>query len=122
MLPGRVTAAAIESEIEAAREWAKCEQMELQAVIPETLVRAVFTREVSGDQFFLQGKFDGYKALPPEWSWCNSDWSDSGNKRLSPEGAPTPYGGSIFLNHGGRAVICAPFKPTGIPCAWRPPQ
>lgn len=110
MLPERVTAAIFACEGESAREWAKREHVELKTLNTQKLVRAVFTQEASGERFFLQGLFDTYKALPPEWAWCDSDWSGGGNRSLSPESAPTPYGSSMFLNHGGRAVICAHFN------------
>ena len=110
MVPEHVTAAVFASEIAAACEWAKRERIQLDPVIPKTLVRATLVQEASGDHFYLQGRFDGYKALPPEWVWCNSEWSAQDNPRLSPEAARTPYGNSMFLNYSGRAVICAPFN------------
>lgn len=110
MLPARVTAAAFSSELEAAREWAKREHVELEILESENLVRVVFVREGSGEQFYLQGRFDGYKELPPKWEWCNSNWSDPGNKQLSPEAAQTPHGSSMFLVQGDKAIICAPFN------------
>ena len=110
MLPPRVTAAAFASEIEGAHEWARRAHVKLEAVLPQQLVRAVFVREASGEEFFLQGRFDGYKEMPPAWEWCDSDWSDPDNRRLSPEAAPTPYGSSMFLAQGDKAVICAPFN------------
>lgn len=110
MLPDRVTAAALTDELEAAHEWARRERLQLKAVLPQRLVRAVFTREGSDEQFFLQGQFEGYKELPPLWQWCDSDWSDGGNRQLSPEAAPTPYGSSIFLDNGRHAIICTPFN------------
>ena len=110
MLSPRVTAAAFASELEGASEWAKREHVKLEILVPQNLVRAVFVQESSGEEFFLQGRFDGYKELPPVWEWCNSDWSDPGNKRLSPEAAQTPYGSSMFLAKDNKAIICAPFN------------
>ena len=110
MVPESVTAAVFSEEMTAAREWARREQIVLDAVISKTLVRATFIQESSGEHFYLQGRFDGYKALPPEWAWCDSEWSGQGNRSLSPDPAETPYGSSMFLNHDGRAVICAPFN------------
>lgn len=110
MLPDRVTAAAVAAELGAAREWARHENVNLQTVLPQRLIRAIFTREDSGERFFLQGRFDGYKELPPMWDWCDSDWSHPGNRRHSPNAVKTPYGNSIFLDSGGKAIICAPFN------------
>ena len=110
MLPERVTLAAFASEIEGARAWATREHVKLDTVLPEKLVRAVFEREGSGEKFFLQGRFDGYKELPPAWEWCDPDWSNLGNRRLSPEAGQTPYGSSMFLDMSGKAIICAPFN------------
>jgi len=110
MLPNRVTDAALLNEIEAAQEWASRERVRLEVLPPQRLVRAVFTRGCSSEQFFLQGQFDGYKELPPVWQWCDSDWSGGGNRQLSPEAAPTPYGSSIFLDNGRNAIVCTPFN------------
>ena len=110
MLPDRVTAAALASEIEAAREWARREQVQLDCSLPEKLLRAVFVRDDSSEHFYLQGRFDGYKALPPIWEWCDVNWSNAGNRRLSPKAAQTSHGSSMFLDHGGTAIICTPFN------------
>ena len=110
MVPERVTAAVFAEETGAARVWADQERMQFDLVVPEKLVRAIFMQEDSGERFYLQGQFDGYKALPPEWGWCDSQWSGLGNRRLSPKGARTRHGSSMFLDHDGRAVICAPFN------------
>lgn len=110
MLPARVTTAAFASEIEGAHEWARRAQVKLEVLKPQHLIRAVFVRESSGEEFFLQGSFDGYKEMAPVWEWCDSSWSESGTRSLSPEAAPTPYGGSMFLDQGARAIICAPFN------------
>ena len=110
MVSDRVTAAAIAAELGAAREWARQQNVTLEEIRSEKLVRAVFAHEDSGEQFFLQGQFDGYKELPPLWQWCDSDWSDPGNKRLSPNAEQTPFGSSLFLDDGGKAIICAPFN------------
>ena len=110
MLPERVTVAAISSEIEPAHKWARREGVCLEALLSEKLVRAVFQRAGSDEKFFLQGFFDGYKAFPPVWEWCDSNWANGGRRELSPESARTPYGGSMFLDNGTKAVICAPFN------------
>ena len=110
MLPARVTAAAFGSEIEGAHEWARRAHVKLEVEPQQQLVRAVFVRETSGEEFFLQGRFDGYKEMPPVWEWCDSKWSEPGNRRLSPEAARTPYGSSMFLDQADKAIICAPFN------------
>ena len=110
MLPDRVTAAALASEIEAACEWAGREQVQLDCSLPEKLLRAVFIRDDSSEHFYLQGRFDGYKALPPIWEWCDANWSNAGDRRLSPNAAQTSHGCSMYIDHRGTAIICAPFN------------
>lgn len=110
MLPNRVTTAALDGEIEAAHEWAKRERIQLDCDIPLRLLRAVFVRDDPADCFYLRGRFDSYKALPPIWEWCDENWSDAGSRAHSPEPAGTSYGSSIFLNHRTSAIICAPFN------------
>ena len=110
MLPHRVTSAILAEELGAARAWAHQENVSLAADVPQRLIRAVFTREESGEKFFLLGKFDNYKEVPPSWQWCDVDWTNGGDKPLSPNAAQTPHGSSMFLDHKGTAVICAPFN------------
>ena len=110
MLPDRVTAAALASELEVACAWAEREQVQLDCSLPEKLLRAVLVRDDSPERFYLQGRFDGYKALPPIWEWCDANWANAGDRRLSPNAVPTSHGSSMFLDHRGTAVICAPFN------------
>jgi hypothetical protein len=110
MLPDRVTAAAFAAELGPAREWAKREQFKLECDLPKMELRVTFSRADSGECFYLRGRFDGYKALPPTWEWCDANWSNAGEKRLSPDAAQTAHGSSVFLDHHGTAIICAPFN------------
>ena len=110
MLPDRVTAAAIAAELGAAHKWAQHENVNFQTVLPQRLIRTIFTHHDSGDRFFLQGRFDDYKELPPMWEWCDPDWSQPGNRQHSPNAIQTPFGSSIFLHHEDKAIICAPFN------------
>ena len=110
MLPERVTAAAFTSELEAACEWARREQVQLDCSLPEKLLCATFVRGDSSEHFYVRGRFDGYKALPPIWEWCDANWSNAGERRLSPDAAGTAHGSSMFLDHRGTAIICAPFN------------
>lgn len=110
MLPDRVTTVALEGEFKAACEWAKRERVQLDCDIPHRLLRAVFERADPADRFFLRGRFDSYKALPPIWEWCDASWSDAGNRTCSPDPASTDYGSSLFLDNGTSAIICAPFN------------
>ena len=111
MLPEAVVEAAIEDELDAAVAWAKRYGIEFTALMPvEKIVRADLIQKNSQERFFLQGQFDQYKALPPLWSWRDSNWSGEGGRSLSPKGVNTPFGSSMFILHKGRAIICAPFS------------
>ena len=110
MLPDHVTVAAFASELEPAREWAKREQCQLECNLPEKVLRVTLVRDDSAERFYLRGRFDEYKALPPIWEWCDANWSNAGDRGLSPDAAQTSHGSSMFLNHRGAAIICAPFN------------
>ena len=110
MLPDHVTVAAFASELEPAQMWADEEQLQFEWNLPEKVLRVTFVRDDSAERFYLRGRFDDYKALPPIWEWCDADWSNAGDRRLSPEATQTPYGSSVFLDHRGTAIICAPFN------------
>lgn len=64
----------------------------------------------SGEVFYLGGLFDDYRALPPAWRWFDANWEAADALALSPKPGATPFGSSMFINSGNRAIICAPFN------------
>ena len=46
-------------------------------LLAERIIRLVLVQEDLDEKFYLQGKFDDYKALPPVWDWRDESWLKS---------------------------------------------
>ena len=90
--------------------WAARHDIDVTLIPTGRILRIVLVQEKSQERFFLQGKFDQYRALPPVWDWCDANWSDSGCLSLSPKAVNTPFGSSMFIVYKSKALICAPFN------------
>ena len=111
MLPTTVTAAAMADELPGAMAWAKRHQIAMDTrLIADHILRAVLVQPTSSETFYLQGTFGDYKAYPPIWEWYNENWSSTEELHLSPHSGAGPFGSSMFIQHGGRGLICAPFN------------
>ena len=111
MLPEIVVDYAIASELEGALRWAARHDIDVSTeLLAERILRVVLVQEQSRRRFFLQGKFDQYKALPPEWDWRDENWLNDGSRSLSPQPESTPFGNSMFIVYQDKAIICAPFN------------
>ena len=113
MLPPEVTILAIQDELPGATEWARRNQIDLDtSLICDRIIRAVFRQPKTGESFYLQGVFDNYRAYPPIWEWYDESWSSTEGIHLSPKPSsrPTWLGNSMFINHNGKGLICAPFN------------
>ena len=110
MLPSTVTDAAIASELPGAMEWAKRRDLVIDIrLLSEKIIRLVLVQENTDEKFYLQGKFDGYKALPPVWDWRDDTWSKRNELILSPKPENNPIT-SMFIKHKNKSIICAPFN------------
>lgn len=108
MIPRDLTIALVEGvELEPARQWSRRAGVELTWNADALEIRAVFTQRATGEDFHLLGRLDGYKALPPAWTFCDERWGTSNAKRNYPAAASMPGIGSIFHPN---PVICAPFN------------
>ncbi len=110
MLPAIVVDAALEAELGGARAWAVRHDLELIWCAPERLLRVVLLQTETKQPFYLQAQCDDYKALPPAWDWRDENWAGAPATHLSPNSQSTPFGGSMFIERQGRAIICAPFN------------
>jgi hypothetical protein len=116
-VPADETRIIIESEIRGAQAWADRHGSGFTWV-PETLeLRVVLTQLGGIDRFYLRGRFPGYRALAPEWTFSDENWGHAGRLCDAPNPAPTQFGSSIFIvyeNHAlsipKHAVICVPFN------------
>ena len=110
MLPPAVTNAAIESELPGTMAWAERHQIVIDTRLrTERIIRLVLVQEDEAEKFYLQGKFDDYRALPPIWEWCNETWAKSSDLTLCPNPHENPFG-STFIQHNNKGIICAPFN------------
>lgn len=113
MITKEATIAVVEKELEGARAWAARNSYDF-GWDPDTLtLHVVLRHRSSGELFFLSGEFESYPILPPLWAFAAKDWSGAGDLVNCPKPDPdkqAPGGSWLFINHGGRAVICAPFS------------
>lgn len=109
MLPPAVTAAAIDDELPGAIAWAERHQIAMDTrLLADRKIRAVLVQP-ENDKFFLQGTFGDYRAYPPIWEWYDENWTSTEELHLSPHPGASPFG-SMFIQHRGRGLICAPFN------------
>lgn len=113
MIPIAVTDAAIGDELPGALAWATRNNIVMDTrSITVRILRVELVQLESGEKFYLQGTFENYKAYPPIWRWHDENWSSTEDLRLSPQPGPRPesLGSSMFIQHNGKCLICAPFN------------
>ena len=114
MIPLAATDAAIADELPGAMAWATRRQIVMDTrSIPVRTLRLVLVQPDTNEKFYLQGTFEDYRAHPPLWQWFDASWSSTDALHLSPQDAgnrPAALGGSMFINHNGKGLICAPFN------------
>lgn len=107
MVSRQTTVLIVEEELAGAQAWSERRAVPLTWV-PELLeVRATFAQPGTGELFYLRGRFDDYRVLPPAWTFTDAAWSAEPAPQLFPRPMSGPYGASMFH---GNAVICAPFN------------
>jgi hypothetical protein len=107
------TIAVVEKELEGARAWAARNAYDFEWDPDALMLRVVLRHRSSGELFFLSGGLESYPVLPPVWTFVANDWSGAGELVYCPKPDPNiqaPGGAWLFIAHGGRAVICAPFN------------
>ena len=115
MLSDTVVDATLAAELPAALEWGRRRGVSVESLLPEArTLRVVMIQKVSEEEYFLEGRFDQYRELPPVWEWRDELWTESNHPNLSPKPVSTVCGASMFLRHSNqgiaRAIICAPFN------------
>lgn len=116
-VPADETRIIIESEIRGAQAWAERRGIGFTWVAETLELRVVLTQLAPGERFYLRGRFPGYRALAPEWTFSDENWGHAGRLCDAPNPAPTQFGASIFivyensaLSIAKHAVICVPFN------------
>ena len=111
MLPRAVTDAAICDELPGAMAWAERHDIAMDTrSVADRIIRSVFVQPENDEKFYLQGTFRDYRAYPPIWEWYDESWSSTEGLHLSPKPGHSSFGSSMFIKHGGRGLICAPFN------------
>jgi hypothetical protein len=106
MIPKEKTVAVVEHQLKAARAWTQRKGGSLDWRREDLELRAVLTHPETGDEFYLQGRFEDYPALPPQWTFCSTDWEGCGEKRFFPASNGSQFG-SVMHSNG---LICAHFS------------
>jgi hypothetical protein len=105
MIPTEKTIAVVEHQLEGAQAWAERRGFEANWDPDSLELRVTFTQPETGREFYLRGRFDGYPALPPEWTFCDEDWESCGEKTVFPS---RPNEGNTMIH--GQGILCAHFN------------
>lgn len=116
MVPSDHVRILVEAELPGAQAWAARRGFTLEWQPDALEARLVMTQTTTGEVFYLRGRFHGYRALPPVWSFTDPAWETTAIARHFPRVERPPFGAAMFI-HGGppnpegpSAVICAPFN------------
>jgi hypothetical protein len=100
----------VEAELEAALNWSRRYDLGFEWCAHDLRLLLTLTQPETHARYHLRGTFTDYRALPPEWSFTNPEWTSVGLPMDFPNPIQTPFGASIFIRHNLSAVICAPFN------------
>lgn len=116
-VPADETRIIIESEVCGAQAWAERRGIGFTWVLETLELRVVLAQLAPWERFFLRGRFPGYRALAPEWTFSDENWAQAGRLCDAPQATATPFGASIFISFQNpalsipnHAVICVPFN------------
>ena len=107
MTTSEVTVAIVEEELDPARVWAIRAGAELEWLPRNLQLRATLKQPKTDERFFLLGRLDDYKLVPPIWDFRDEGWAGETDRRNFPSQGAPPGIPSIFHTSG---VICAPFN------------
>jgi hypothetical protein len=100
----------LDDELPGAQAWAERRHAPLTWV-PEILeLRATLMQPETRELFYLRGRFDEYRELPPMWTFTDKEWTAAPVLALFPKVSSTPYGSPLFITSTHGPVICAPFN------------
>lgn len=75
----------------------------------DRLILDVHMSNHAGHGFHLRGDLDGYRATPPAWTFISATGEAGVIAAFPSSPTPTPGGGAqIFIDYGGRPIICLP--------------
>lgn len=106
LVPAEVTRAIVEHELSAVSAWAQRHDVSVDRDLDLLLLTVQLPHPVpSLGHVTLRADLDGYRAVPPAWTFLDADGQVS--PRAFPAAGPGLGGSSIFHPH---PVICAPFN------------
>lgn len=100
----------MEDELPAAHAWAERRGSPLVWVPEDLELRVTMTQPETGELFYLRGRVDEYRELPPTWTFTDAKWIAAPSPPLFPKISNTPYGSPLFITSTQGPVICAPFN------------
>src|SRR5688572_8758832 len=106
MVPAEVTLAVVEEELGSADAWARRHGWEITFDHQELLLLATSYHPADQRELLLEGRVDGYRALPPAWRFIDPETKE-------PMARSTPRGDSVNGRSSvlhGVGVICAHFS------------
>lgn len=110
MAPRDDTLLYVKDELPGAQAWAERHRAPLVWAEEVLELRVTLTQPETKQPFYLRGRFDEYRELPPEWTFTDSAWTAATAFALFPNLAQTPYGSPLFIRANSGPVICAPFN------------
>jgi hypothetical protein len=122
-----VSRVVVEAEMASAVAWAERHGWQLQLDSSALRLTASTTHPSDRAPLVLLADLNGYRGVPPAWEFVEPE-TNARTRHAFPKGAPLPFPSgqkpSIFTEHKGTPVICAPFNRlafadgTGIHANW----
>ena len=110
MIPAEHTRVIVQHELEGALSWAERHGVGIEWLPDDLWLHVTLSQPETSQPFFLRGKLNEYRGLPPEWTFSDARWETSGRPIDFPEGVQGRFGAPMFIMHNQIAVICAPFN------------
>ena len=98
----------IEEELPGAKAWAARHDLPMDWLPDSLVVRVTLAQRETKEEFYLQGKFDNYRAIAPAWTFTDRLWTAEPAVNLFPRPAAMPGGKSSIFHT--KPAICAPFN------------
>lgn len=110
MLDPVVTRAELALEFPVLQERANRACWKVTLDVDRLILEVRLIHERTRQLYILQGRLDGYKAIPPAWEFVDPDTCEEGTAAAYPEPpSPAPGGNAVFITAGPQGrVICVP--------------
>ena len=105
------SAAIFAAETATIRAWASIKPCisSFELLEDQMLIRVSLKQPETGELFYLEGDFNGYRELPPLFTFSSQPWNRSNQRNDYPKPAdPNPFGGGSIFHP--QPCICANFS------------